>query len=64
MPIAVFDSVTGKIFSNSSSGIHITLILLAEQDLGIEHLPLNDRFVCGRIENGIFLTGLRTATDG
>ena len=56
--LAVFDSVTAETWS-ASSGTHYDLVLVAEAALGLEHIPGNDRLVCGYLEDGQFVTGLR-----
>jgi hypothetical protein len=58
MPIALYDSVTGRIFSNKNACIHSDLIIEAERELNLQ-TRTNGRFVCGYLQNGGFVTGLR-----
>ena len=60
--IAVRAAVSGIIWT-AATGIHIELILAAERELGIARHPGNDRFVCGYIENGEFVTALRRSPN-
>jgi hypothetical protein len=60
MPIAVFDSVTGKTWTGPGL-LHLDLIAMAAQESNLEHIPGNHRWVCGLLdEDGQFVTALRS----
>jgi hypothetical protein len=60
--LAVRDSVTGAVWVKPT-GTHYDLVLIAEAALELDHVPGNDRFVCGCLEDGQFVAAITKAAN-